>query len=147
MLFCMIASEYAVLRNKAIDMILQMREKLNQGEQPTLTGKKRMPAINFEAEDWSTLVDLKSITGYFEPPFTQDIDSEDLRNALDTDSPLQFPTLPAHSQSVERAVKLVSEASAHVYGTEGRHRHILVRLKSRKARPSFGSKGSYSETY
>ena len=40
----MIASEYAVLRNKAIDMILQMREKLNQGEMPTLIGNKKMPS-------------------------------------------------------------------------------------------------------
>ena len=147
MLFSMIASENAELRNKAISRILKMRD-LNQGEQPALIeSDKRIPAINYEAVDWSTLVDLDSIKGNFEPPLTQDISSVDLREAFDTSSALQFPALPAHSQSVERAVKLVSEASAHVYGTEGRHRHILVRLKSRKARPSFGSKGSYSETY
>ena len=90
---------------------------------------------------------LKVSRAISNPPLTQDINSVDLRNARDTDSPLQFPTLPAHSQSVERAVKLVSEASECVYGAEERHRHILVKLASRKARPSFESKGSYVANY
>lgn len=60
---------------------------------------------------------------------------------------LELPDLPSHSQSVERAVKLTSETSHTVYGLESRHTHILAKALSRQMRPSFASKGSYSEHY
>ena len=58
-----------------------------------------------------------------------------------------YTMYPSHSQSVERAVKLVSEASQCVYGQARRHQHILGKVKSRKLRKSFSSKGYYEENY
>ena len=55
--------------------------------------------------------------------------------------------LPGHSQSVERSVKLVSEASRTVYGLDNRHKSILTKMLGREKRPTFESKGSYKQDY
>ena len=61
--------------------------------------------------------------------------------------PLDLPDFPSHAQSVERAVKLVSEASSFVYGLEARHKYILTKVKRRKLRPAFKSKSEYTFNY
>jgi len=66
---------------------------------------------------------------------------------MENGTELKLPDLPSHSQSVERAVKLTSEASAIVYGQESRHRHIIAKVASHQMRPAFDSKGSYAESY
>ena len=47
------------------------------------------------------------------------------------------------AQSVERCVKLVTEASLAVYGQERRHALIVARQASRKDRPSFDVKSDF----
>ena len=47
---------------------------------------------------------------------------------------LVFPPCFLHSQSVERAVKLVSTATHHVCGAEKRHEYCLSIIASRKSR-------------
>ena len=61
--------------------------------------------------------------------------------------PLDLPDFPSHAQSVEHAVKLVSEASSFVYGLEARHKYILTKVKRRKLRPAFKSKSEYTFNY
>ena len=51
---------------------------------------------------------------------------------------------PSHTQSVERAVKLVTEASTIVYSFDNRHKTILTKILSRKLRPNVASKCSYT---
>ena len=69
---------------------------------------------------------------------------EDLRQALLGGTSVNLPVkLPSHSQSVERTVKLVTEASKRVYGFEQRHKHIHSVLLSREARPMFDCRASY----
>ena len=58
--------------------------------------------------------------------------------------PFCFPKYPVHSQSVERAVKLVSEASSKVSGGEKRHTRILSAVSSRKSRKALGTKKDYA---
>ncbi len=53
----------------------------------------------------------------------------------------------SHSQGVERAVKLVTEASQSVYGFEARHQHIFAKVLCQQLRPAFSSKGSYMELF
>ena len=50
---------------------------------------------------------------------------------------------PVQSKSVERAIKLVSEASAKVAGEERRHTRILSVLASRKSKKAFDTKKDY----
>ena len=58
-------------------------------------------------------------------------------------TPKLFPHFPCHTQSVERAVKLVTEAAAKVEGEDRRHGEILATVESRKSRKNFNSKKEY----
>ena len=75
--------------------------------------------INFKAVHWTDLIDL-SVNGVCEPPFTLDFSDDELQNSLLTGEKINLPDFPSHSQGVERAVKLVTEASQSVYGFEAR---------------------------
>lgn len=66
-----------------------------------------------------------------------------LQEALQNGTKLPLPDLSSQSPSVERAVKLTSEASHAVYGLESRHRHILAKVISRKMMSLFAFKSSY----
>ena len=76
-----------------------------------------------------------------EPPVTAVL----LDSAIEAarDQPLELPGFPCHAQSVERCVKLVTEASLAVYGQERRNALIVARQASRKARPSFDVKSDF----
>ena len=98
--------------------------------------------INFKAVHWTDLIDL-SVNGVCEPPLTQDFSDNELQNSLLTGEKINLPDFPSHSQGVERAVKLVTEASQSMYGFEARHQHILAKVLCQQLRPAFSSKGSY----
>ena len=59
-------------------------------------------------------------------------------------APLHIPNYPTNSQSVERAVKLVSEASLQVFGYERRHELILSRQAARQERPAYETKKDFA---
>ena len=102
--------------------------------------------INFKAVHWTDLIDL-SVNGVCEPPLTLDFSDDELQNSLLPGEKLNLPDCPSHSQGVERAVKLVMEASHSVYGFEARHQHILANVLCQKLRPGFSSKGLYMELF
>ena len=53
------------------------------------------------------------------------------------------PKYPCHTQAVERAVRIVSEASAAVIGADARDGFIWQRVKAREELPKFESKKDY----
>ena len=55
--------------------------------------------------------------------------------------------LPSHSKSVERSVKLLSDASHTIYGYKNRQKSILSKILSRKPSQKFSSKRHYHQTY
>ncbi|GBM91591.1 hypothetical protein AVEN_164198-1 [Araneus ventricosus] len=60
----------------------------------------------------------------------------------------QFPVLSfeeflGHTQSVERCVKLISEATMKVCGETARHGYIRAKFQARKELPTFDNKGHY----
>ena len=71
----------------------------------------------------------------------------EIKEMLENHTKPALPIFPSHSQSVEQAVKLVSEASVCVYGQEHRHQHICGKVLSRNLRKSFSSKPYYEENY
>ncbi|KAG7177820.1 hypothetical protein Hamer_G030963, partial [Homarus americanus] len=75
---------------------------------------RKVPPINVNATKLSELVDLS--LGVLEPPLTTSLTSQELRNLKET--PMQVPKWPSHTQSVERCVKMVTEAAGHVYSHE-----------------------------
>ena len=107
---------------------------------------KKITKINLAAHHWSELVNLNQ-PGVCEPGVTEDFPMEDIKESLLSGVKLDLPILPSHSQSVERAVKLTSEASYQVYGVDSRHKHIMTKVLSRKLRPAFISKGHYDQCY
>ena len=61
---------------------------------------------------------------------------------IDSDTFSIIVDISFHSQSVERSVQLVSEASRICYGFDGRLNAILAKVTSRKMRPIFTFKGA-----
>ena len=59
------------------------------------------------------------------------------------EAPLEVPHYPCHTQAVERAIKLVSEASAAVIGQEAREGFISQQIKERQELNKFESKKDY----
>ncbi|KAG7172167.1 hypothetical protein Hamer_G029256, partial [Homarus americanus] len=77
---------------------------------------KKSSPINVNATKLSELVDLS--LEVLEPPLTTSLTRQELRNLKET--PMQVPKWPSHTQSVERCVKMVTEAEGHVYSHERR---------------------------
>ena len=60
---------------------------------------------------------------------------------------LKIPALPCHTQSVERHIKLVTEASSSVCDHLNREGYIRNKLKSRAATPQFNSKCQWESMF
>ena len=96
-----------------------------------------VPKINFKANFYFDMTDLDS-EEKMEPPLTMELTDEEINSAVET--PVILPAYPCHTQSVERAVGLVSESGKHRVGFVNRHRWILNTLASREERKTFNSK-------
>ena len=139
-LYSLVRTKDKNIRNQGINKILTIRKSTS-----AKVRNIKIPAINFDAESWSEVIDFeKECTT--EPALTRHVTDEEFEAALqagiEVDS-LKDLKLPSHSQSVERCVKLVTESSGLVYGIENRHKHINACVLSRIARPMFDSKGEY----
>ncbi len=154
MLYFMVVSDKIEVREAALRKIIAIRhaptaETKGKGKgKGRGKGKKRLTQlsnveVDYGAKNWWELVKLDT-PGIQECPMTKEIPTEDLRQALLGGTSVNLPVkLPSHSQSVERSVKLVTEASKRVYGFEQRHKHIHSVLLSREARPMFDCRASY----
>ncbi|GBL72660.1 hypothetical protein AVEN_127910-1 [Araneus ventricosus] len=79
-----------------------------------------------------------------EPPLTMHIKDKDLKEMCKEQFPvMMFEEFPCHTQSVERCIKLISEASMKVCGETARDGYIRVKLQARKEDPTFDNKGQY----
>jgi hypothetical protein len=103
-----------------------------------------IPNLNFTADDYISLIDWQT-AAITEPPLTMELSQIDLERLVAThDVPvLNFPKFPCHTQSVERSVKLVTEACAAVCGAKSRDGFIVNRLESRKLMPKFNTKSQF----
>ena len=99
-----------------------------------------IPKINFDAKTYTELIDWHS-PNLTEPPLTKMLSGDEVR-AFE-ENPFQVPKYPCHTQAVERAIRLVSEASASVIGLEARDGFICQRIQSRKELGTFESKKDY----
>ena len=97
----------------------------------------RIPDINFNVDKWQDLVDTDNIAR--EPTTTTHLTDRQLEEGLANPAGLEVPRLPAHSQSVERAVKLVTEVSSKVLVRHQTIKAIFMSL----LRPLFRSNESY----
>ena len=88
-----------------------------------------MPDINFQAKSYPDLIDWKKAS-FSEPPMTMSLSREEVLAFVD--KPLIIPGFNCHTQAVERAIKLVTEAAGLVIGEEARDGFIRQKVRSRK---------------
>ena len=128
-------------RSFAVDKILQIRGKEEFGN--TNVRPRVLPKLNLDATNLKNLIHWeKSI---HEPIFTCLLTKEEVKSFLC--QPFKPPNFSSHTQSTERAVKLVTEASANVCGQQARDGYIKALLHHRQKLPNFISKKDMLETF
>ena len=105
----------------------------------------QVPQLNIVASSYIDLIEWTDAI-VSEPSFTAYVTSNDIRKMIksDTFSGIKIPDLPCHTQSVERHIKLVSEASSLVGDLACRKGLIRNKLSSRATMPCFDIKCQYS---
>ena len=142
-LMTMLADSSREKRSIAINHILDIRKKpklvkniLKPEIRPFI-----IPNISFEAVSYDGMINWDNNTNT-EPPITITMDYVELNKMLET--PLVIPNFPNNTQSVERCIKLVTDASQQVYGFDSRDGFIRARIKSRSNYTKFDSKQDYN---
>ena len=142
----MLADEDAEVRSEAVERILNLRKKIPKKPRSKISRGIRFfkpPPLDWSCTSYTNMINWDSnkvvVT---EPAMTKNLDDEGLKSMLA--SPLSLPSYPCHTTSVERCVKLVSEASKQVYGEQARHGLILSRVGARVQRKMFETKKDYN---
>lgn len=128
LLLTLLSSEDEEERREGIQII---KEKIRKGDQDGnyLPRKFNAPPVNFKAEKLTELIDWDSLP-LSEPLLTATLTTNEVVACLDV--PLSVPsTWQCHSQSMERAIRKVSEASLKVIGEEKREGWIRCADASR----------------
>lgn len=170
LLLCMLADENSTIRRKAVTIVQKIRiqaasngcstddsdedEKIVVGYSETEESDTdevmavdesirlfAVPKLKFQAKTYDNMINWKAET-LTEPPLTLKLTNDEILNIID--KPLDAKNYPCHSQSVERMVKVVSDASAAVYGEQRRDGFIRQRVKSRKLMSKINSKKDFN---
>ena len=121
-------------RKKGVDYIRQARLEDTAKDD---VRKFVPPEINMQSKKFYDLVDLETAEKT-EPPVTKHLSDETISSALT--APLILPAFPNNTQSVERAVRVVTKVAKKRAGHTARHKLILQKLLSRKRVSKFDSK-------
>ena len=123
------------MREAALQHILNLKA----GSQSRSQLREFVPpkTLNFDATHITELIDWEQET-ITEPPLTHKLSTQDLIEV----KAVKFEIKPykVHTQSVERAVKLVTQASISVYGPEARDGFVKATVLSRRIMPKLSSK-------
>lgn len=123
----MLADGRESVRIEAVRLIKAARER----RQPGPVRQFRRPDINVSAKNYTELTDIVAYadTSDIEPPCTMTLDDDEL-SAL-VSHPFQT-SVPSHTQSTERAVKLTTESSGAVSGADRQDGYSLNKLAHRR---------------
>ena len=137
-LLAMLCSDESELREEAVQRILRLRANHDQN---TLREFVPPKTLNFDANHITELIDwdLENVT---EPPLTFKLSNQDLIEIMT--AKLEIKSYKVHTQSVERAVKLVTQASISVYGPEARDGYVKATVLSRRIMPKLSSKKDFA---
>jgi len=138
LLLAMIADERPHIRQLGLHRILKARTQMKKGI------RFCVPSINFTATDYTELINWSKIM-VTEPPLIPEIPLNEISSRVFEGNTelLQFIRVPCHTQAVERAVKLVTEASMSVCGETARNGFIKNRIQSRQQMAVFNKKSDY----
>ena len=98
-----------------------------------------LPKINLQTKQYNKLADLNG-QDVGEPPATQHLSTEAIKDILE--SPLTL-CHPCYNQSVERHIKLITEASTTVASYKSCDGLIRQRIKSRRLMKKFETKRQF----
>ena len=97
----------------------------------------RVLKLNWGETSYYTMVNLKS-EATSEPPLIRNLRDAEHESVIG--NAWQVPLYSCHTQAVERAIKIVSDASSQVYGETERDGFICQRIRSRKLMPKVNMK-------
>ena len=144
MLCAGLASCEASIRIKAVETLRKFRSKPQKPPRSKVLNNIRkfvIPPLQWEATDWWNIINWDEITTMQQPQILSNLSDEEIESAIT--KPIQFPKFPCHTQSVERAVKLVTTVASEVEGQDARHGQILSIMASRNSRKDFATKKKY----
>ena len=131
-LLCMIMDDNPKLNTKAIEVIKKRRQ-----QDDLIDGQVRkfvVPEINFNAKSYDQLINLNKYADEFSsPPILSKYSLDQIKKKEFEDD---FYQIPCHSQSVERAVFLTSQAAEKMVGYNARHGWIINKLARAKNFPT-----------
>lgn len=138
LLIAMLLDEQESIRKQAMNCILQCRKN------NTKKGVRKfvVPKLNFNAKHYTNLIDWNKTT-ITEPPLTKNLNYDQLMEIVTNPKKTSIFKMPCHTQSVERGVKLVSEASRNICGPEARHGFIVATQASRQKMSKLASKKDF----
>ncbi|CAH2109254.1 unnamed protein product [Euphydryas editha] len=108
-LLAMLGDERQMIREKAVNLILQTRQENVSSAEVAEVRSFNVPPLNMNAKDYTEMIDWKMIE-VTEPPLIKDLNEDDLRNIIENGLKSDILAYPCHNQSVERSIKLVTEA-------------------------------------
>lgn len=142
-LVALLCSDDMSQRVFAVDTIVALRAGREQGS--TAVRAFKVPqTVNLKASDLKTLIDWKAET-ITEPVFTANMSLVQL-DSLKV-APLELPPYSLHTQSCERAVKLVTEAAESVCGWARRDGFIRTQLRNREVMPTLKTKKDFVKVF
>lgn len=109
-----------------------------------------MPLINFNPSNYLDLIDLVDETEYMPPILTNfdfsggDATTYARKKLCEHNLGFDLMSLPCHTQSVERCVKVVTEASMAICGKERRNGYLINTLQSRNNMLIFRTKSDFN---
>ena len=140
-LLSMIIDDSLAIREKAISLIFKARAKKSEDLTDTIRVFK-IPIIHINAQHYSELIDWDDDeTLLTEPPMLSDLSDVELEKCVNGISLIYQIILAIHK--VLRNVKLVTEASEAVYGSENRNGWILNTIAGREKNPCFTTKSNF----
>jgi hypothetical protein len=104
----------------------------------------QVPLIVFNASTYINLINLQE--NLTEPPILKNLSDQEIQNVVETcgERELFFIRLPCHTQAVETAVKIRTEASISQCTKKSRLGAINAKLESRNKMPRFETKMDFN---
>ena len=132
-LIAMLGDDDQAVRDKGVNHVLSLRKN------DTSVRLFHLPTLNLEADTYYELADLEICQQ--QPPAIRHLSDSEIEDCRMKPLILHHP---CHNQTVERHVKLVTEASAQVTGFERRDGLIRQKIRSRKLLKKFETKMQFS---
>ena len=113
-LIAMICDERSYIRELGWRRVLKARSS-NQKQIRTF----KVPPIKYSSEDYIDLIDWDALKTLTEAPLTKRLSESQIKSFMESKALWDdIPKIPSHTQSVERHIKLVTQAAEKVCGPE-----------------------------